>query len=1262
MVEIQNRPWIELCNAALLGLLLMAAGSAACDRPVLHSVLGRASPTDSGCAPRGVPRSLEAQVAEGAILVSWLVTSADGDGFIVERSDGVGLAWGEVGRTAAGVLSYNDATVATDDEYFYRVRAFRLQGSEACESAASDAIAVLSRPTAPVDLSHAFPEAGSVTLTWSDANDHESGYRIERSEGGGSFAEIASLGADVTTFTDSGRSASTTYEYRVYAFNASGDSLAATRSVRMPGPPVLSWGSAPSVDDACWLQVPGVADLAEGLDLQSASGMIGKASGAVTADETGISATLTDLSVGMFSTSWTLTDSIAGTDTLSRDLALGVRSVTLTGARAPAIVADEDAMIGRQADLAGCKTCTGKRGSIAAGVSHSCVVTSTGAVLCWGDGTYGALGNGYDDALASPAATCGGPAGDLCSQPFAASSVVTGGSHSCAIAAGGALFCWGGNYDGGLGDGTTSARATPTPVCITGTTDTGNCVQLTGVTSVSLGSSHSCALVAGGNVYCWGDNSSGKLGDGTTVDRLNPTLVCATGSTDTADCVGLAIGLPGVVQVSLGDEHSCAVTTGHAIKCWGSNYWSQLGLGHVDGDSDDHPNPISVCPAPSAWNGTECNDGVPVSPLGGVGSVSAGALHTCVVLTGGELRCWGDDRSGQLGDASNATWSWRDNPVRVCEGGSEAAGTCAPLTGATRVASGTYHTCAIVGAGNDAYCWGANYEGRLGDGTTSDRANPTRVCVSGSTDTADCVGLASVAALDVGDGGGCAQKSDGSLLCWGSNGSSQLGLGVGNSTVDHATNPGSVCMTGSGGACAAATGASSLTVRQESVCAIVAGNVRCWGENGYAQAGIGGAEQGLPASVCASGAGADCVPLTGARAVVAGDGYSCALMDDGGAKCWGLNPDGVLGNGTTDTVANPVDVCASGNWDGSTCTDGGTPSRQTGLVALAAGWQATCAITDAGAVVCWGRNEYGVLGDGTAPAWSDLAATPKPVCVTGFGGSCVPLVGAVSVAVHDNHACALLGTGRVVCWGNNQYGQLGNNTPNAAYNPTPVCAAGTDPANCAQLAQVEMLALGWQHSCALVRGGQARCWGRRLHGQLGDGYAADDMVQNAVPVCASGAGPSCPPLPGVVAIAAGFEHSCALLGSGGVACWGEGSFGALGDGTWVGYDVPLPLPRPVCAPDAGLTCGDGSQTCGAASSGLVAVSTYGRHVCALSQDAEAVCWGYNYDGQLGNGVVPGYDDGSCVPVPVCESGSGGSCPAFSGFALRTCDLVSVSVP
>ena len=180
-------------------------------------------------------------------------------------------------------------------------------------------------------------------------------------------------------------------------------------------------------------------------------------------------------------------------------------------------------------------------------------------------------------------------------------SISTGQDHTCALITGGTVKCWGNSQSGQLGDGTKVYRNVPTLV-----------PGLTGVTSISIGWDHTCAVITGGTVKCWGKNKYGQLGDGTTTDRTVPTLVP---------------GLTGVTSISIGRDHICAVITGGTVKCWGSNSGGKLG------------------------DGTTTNRTVPtlVPGLTGVTSVSAGDDHTCTVITGGTVKCWGSNHYGQLG-------------------------------------------------------------------------------------------------------------------------------------------------------------------------------------------------------------------------------------------------------------------------------------------------------------------------------------------------------------------------------------------------------------------------------------------------------------------------------------------------------------------------------------------------------------------------------------------------------------------------------------
>ncbi|MCX6538746.1 MAG: RCC1 repeat-containing protein, partial [Acidobacteria bacterium] len=260
--------------------------------------------------------------------------------------------------------------------------------------------------------------------------------------------------------------------------------------------------------------------------------------------------------------------------------------------------------------------------------------------------------------------------------------VAAGSYHTCALTVGGGVKCWGLNFDGQLGDGTPTSRSTP--VNVSGLTS--------GVSAVAAGRFHTCAVTSGGGVKCWGSNQYGQLGDGTTTHRFTPV-----------DVSGLTSG---VIAVTAGYFHTCAVTSGGGVKCWGYNNSGQLG----DGTS-----------------------------------------HTCAVTSGGGVKCWGSNNLGQLGDG---TTTQRVTPVDVS----------ALTSGVSAVDAGGYHTCALT-AGGGVKCWGLNSIGQLGHGTTTQHLTP--VDVSGLT--------SGVIAVTAGYFHTCAVTSGGGVKCWGYNNSGQLG-------------------------------------------------------------------------------------------------------------------------------------------------------------------------------------------------------------------------------------------------------------------------------------------------------------------------------------------------------------------------------------------------------------------------------------------------------------------------------------------------------
>jgi alpha-tubulin suppressor-like RCC1 family protein len=296
--------------------------------------------------------------------------------------------------------------------------------------------------------------------------------------------------------------------------------------------------------------------------------------------------------------------------------------------------------------------------AIASGGGDSCALLAGHGLECWGFNAFGELGDGTTRNRTRPVAVSGLSSG--------VRAVALGANHSCALLRGGRAKCWGNNYNGELGNGTTKERHIPVAVSR----------LASGARAISPGTYFTCGLGSGGRVECWGANDSGQLGDGTTTDRHTPVAVS-----------GLARGFK---SIGAGDGHACALGSG-GVECWGSNGSGQLG----DGSNTDSSIPVAV------------------SGLVGVQAIAVGGAHNCVLGSGGGVECWGANDSGRLGDGTTTD---RDTPVAVS----------GLQSGVRAIAAGESHTCALLGSGG-VVCWGENFDGALGDGTTKDRLTPVRV-------------------------------------------------------------------------------------------------------------------------------------------------------------------------------------------------------------------------------------------------------------------------------------------------------------------------------------------------------------------------------------------------------------------------------------------------------------------------------------------------------------------------------------------------------
>ena len=301
-----------------------------------------------------------------------------------------------------------------------------------------------------------------------------------------------------------------------------------------------------------------------------------------------------------------------------------------------------------------------------------------------------------------------------------------------------------------------------------------------------------------------------------------------------------------------------------------------------------------------------------------------------------------------------------------------------------------------------------------------------------------------------------------------------------------------------------------------------------------------------------------------ALAIAASLGGICALINSGSVYCWGSNGFGELGNGMTGGSVTPTPVTGISTATGIASDTGAT----------------VCAVLASGQVLCWGDGLQGELGNG-----ADSSAS-TPVAVSGITSAT-----RVAVGGYDGHACAVLVTGQVECWGYANQGQLGNGVQMNESN-VPVTVSGITDAT--------QVAAGWDHTCALLMSGQIDCWGSNGFGQLGTGPAIN---ASSVPVSVSG-------IANATQVATGDEHSCALLATGTVDCWGYNLYGELGNGSLMTSSaVPV-------------------QVSGIATAIEIAAGDFGA--CALLADGSVDCWGINGNGQLGNGTMTD----SNVPVQV----------------------------
>jgi len=734
---------------------------------------------------------------------------------------------------------------------------------------------------------------------------------------------------------------------------------------------------------------------------------------------------------------------------------------------------------------------------VEAGAVHTCALTADGRVYCWGSNDWHQLGNGSDDDSSKPVAV--DMSGVLSGKTI--KQITTRGSHTCAIASNDQAYCWG---DSIPGNGTWTINRVPVAV------DTSGVLAGKTIRQISAGNTHTCAIASDARAYCWGFNDNGQLGNG-SIESPGACAGQACSLVPVAvDTSGVLAGKT-LRRIATGSNHTCAIASDDKAYCWGDNISAELGAAITD-PCGNYSNPCSAVPVAVDTSGVLGGKSIQKVATGGgqscvidtgrqaycwgSGWLGDGSLTTspapAIVIS------WLPATATIAGVPASNVVVWTDDTLTFTASPQPAGayplevtvdsvttslpltltyGSAAPLgiayvspndnlvgqetitakgggflregtTSFTQIASGYDHTCAIASTDHQAYCWGNNASGQLGNGSLANE--PIAV------DTSGVLSDKTIRQLAAGSSHSCAIASDGRAYCWGQNAAGQLGNG---SFIDSAI-PVAVDITGA----LAGKTILQITAGEYETCVIASDDrAYCWGQNGRGQLGDGSfSSSPIPVAVDTSGA------LAGLsiQSIGTGGRHSCAVASNGHAYCWGSNVYGQLGAASSDYCyatpcsMTPIAVNTSGALAGKT------------IQQIATGLFHTCAIASDSRAYCWGGNANGPLGNN-----SD-ADSYVPVAVDTSGALAGKIIRQIATGL--SHTCAVATDGREYCWGLNLYGQLGGGHP--GYYRYPVA---TDISSALAGKTITQTTAGGEHTCAVTSGDEVYCWGNNDKGQLG---------------------------------------------------------------------------------------------------------------------------------------------------------------------------------
>jgi len=718
--------------------------------------------------------------------------------------------------------------------------------------------------------------------------------------------------------------------------------------------------------------------------------------------------------------------------------------------------------------------------------------------------------------------------------------VEVGRAHSVAITKNRNIYTWGYNEYGQLGDDTFEDRYEPTDI-------TGNFNLLSGevIKMISVGWYHSSALTTKGRVFVWGQNNWGQIGDNTTTNRNSPQDITENFNLEEGEIITF---------INLGSLYSAAITSSGRVFTWGGdNDAGQLGNGTL---VDSH--------VPTEITG---NFNLEVGEI--VTTINLGYSHSAAITSEGRIFTWGQNNFGQLGDDStDDKYIPTDITNQFTLNSDEKF---------IDLSLGTYHSTVITSAGR-IFTWGYNEYGSLGDGTYDDKYIPIDITSQFQLEADDLIKKISTKWYL-----SSAVTSSGRVFTWGFNDNYQLG----NGTTDNLNVPTEIT--------------NAFNLGEDNIYSISmgvyhtlattsSGKLFGWGRNSEGQLGDGSTvAKNIPTMIEFISddfltVKRNSLPVSEEITKVSlGEGHSAIITSSGNLYIWGSNYRGLLGDGTTIDKHEPINITSKFSLNlGET------------IACVSLGSDHSSAITSEGRVFTWGSNEKGQLGD------SSYTNSLIPVDITSkFSLNTGEMITDIFLGGNYNNAgfsLAITSEGRVFTWGNNDKGQLGNSNTTNRNEPTEI----TSLFNLDSGEVITSISAGGSFSSAITSEGRVFMWGNNHRGQLGVGstinkYSPEDITSNFDLL----------PNETIESIDLGGEHSSALTSYNRVFAWGCNYFGTVGDGTTIDRYLPKEI-------TSVFSLGENEI--------ITNIILGGSHSLALTSEDRIFTWGYNHAGQLGNGT------------------------------------------